>query len=180
MKCTKCNKDNIISANYCKYCGYQFNKKEKDKAKRKTLIGKIEFLENAYEVCTLKKITGHIIYKIATVILVFLIGIILIYKNGTNVKILSSDNYKIKYNTREDTYYLLANTDTVRLNLYVPNNNNKLAVNHYDSNNNILKNIVITDNNNIVLDTNYNEDYYVIENDKGDIKLFVYRTEVES
>lgn len=179
MKCTKCNKDNIISANYCKYCGYQFNKKEKEKAKRKTLVGKIEFLENAYEICTLKKITGHIIYKIATLIIVLLIGITLVCKNGTNVKILKSDNYKIKYNSNENVYYLLVNTDTVKLNLYVPNNNTKLEINHYDSNNNILKNTVINDNN-IVLDTNYNEDYYVIENDKDDIKLFVYRTEVKS
>lgn len=59
MKCIKCSCNNIIDANYCKKCGYHFSKEEQLMAKSKTLVGKLEILEETYAWVTLKKITGH-------------------------------------------------------------------------------------------------------------------------
>lgn len=178
MKCIKCGKDNLNKANYCKYCAYEFNDKERKIAKRHTLVGKLELIEKAYKVCTLNIITGHIVFKVISLLVVILFGFYFMFYNGKDVKILKGDKYNIEYNTKSDEYYLLVNDDTVSLNLYIPNNNKKLSINHYDKDNNLVSNEEVKTYEEIVLKTNYKEDYYVLSSDNGNIKFYVYRTEV--
>lgn len=128
MKCIKCKGINIISANYCKFCGYHFSEKEQKEAKNKTIVGKLEMLEKAYNVCTLKVITDHIVFKIISLLVVIILGIFFLVNNGAKVKILESDNYKMQYNTKEDEYYLLANEEQTTLDLYVPNRVQNIVV----------------------------------------------------
>ncbi len=178
MRCIKCGSDNLNKANFCKDCGYEFNDDERRIAKRHTLVGKLELLESAYKVCTLNVITGHIAFKVGSLIIVILLGFYFMFYNGSDVKILDGSQYNIEYNIKSNEYYLLVNEDTVSLNLYIPNKNKKLSIEHYDKENNLINSEEFKEDEKVVLNTNYEEDYYVLISDNGNIKFFVYRTEV--
>lgn len=177
MKCIKCETKNITKANYCKNCAYEFSKEEQKAARRKTFIGKIEILENAYKVCTLKKFTGHILVKIGSLLLVLFIGISCWINDGLNLKFLDSDAYDIKYNTEEEEYYLITSNDKVLLNLYIPNRTEEILITHYDENDEKLEEDKYAPKDEIVLETKEKE-YYVLNitylHDKKDsFKLYV-------
>lgn len=178
MRCIKCSTNNINKANYCKNCGYKFSDAERVHARRHTLVGKLEMLENAYKVCTLNVITGHIAFKIVSLVIVILMGVYFVFYNGGEVKILKSDKYNIEYNVKSEEYYLLVNEDEVNLNLYVPNKVKNIVINHYDKDDKLLDKVDYLENNDVVLSTNYKEDYYVLSSDNKDIRFYVYRTEV--
>ncbi len=181
MKCSKCRCKNIVKANYCKSCKYKFTDKEKEKAYNKTLFGKVEFIEKWYSRLTLQAITGHIAFKICSILFILMIGIYTLFTMGITTKILDSKDYKIYYNKNLKEYYLLVDSSLseVDVNLYKPNRLKNLNVLHYDSNNKLLEKISERDNKNIILKT-YNDDYYVLEskysNKKMDkIKVIVYK-----
>ena len=182
MKCIKCKTNNINKANYCKNCNYKFSEKEQKIAKRKTLIGKIEMIEDIYNICSFKVITDHILFKIATIIIVLSIGIYFLITNGSNLKLLESDNYKIQYNKKQTEYYLIGKNEEIHLDLYIPKKSKKIIVKHYDRNNNIIIENTYKKLDNIILETNDDNDYYVIEsiyknNNLDQIKLYVYLEE---
>lgn len=182
MKCIKCKTNNINKANYCKNCAYKFSEKEQKIAKRKTFIGKIEMIEDFYNVCSLKVVTDHILFKIATIILVLGIGIYFWITNGTNLNLLESDNYKIQYNEKKSEYYLIGKEEEIPLDLYVPEKSKEIIVKHYDKDNNIINEDKYSKTDNITLEINSNKDYYVIEsiyenNNLDQIKLYVYLEE---
>lgn len=177
MRCTKCGKDNIIKANFCKYCGYKFSQAEQKKAKRKTLVGKLELIEKGYSICKLKFITDNIIFKIASIIMLIAIGICLNLKNGNDVRILKSDMYKIEYNTNNDEYYLLVDEDKINLNLYIPNNLDKIDIKHMNSDGSIILENSYNLNDEIVLDINSINDYYLLDYNDSKIKFFIYKVE---
>lgn len=122
MKCSKCKDINIDKANYCKKYGYHFTENEQKKAHRKTLFGKLEMLEKAYSVCSLKIITDSLIFKIGSLLLMTIIGIMLFTNMENKLRILDSDNYQVQYNTKLDEYYLILYEDETKLNLYKPDN----------------------------------------------------------
>jgi len=184
MKCIKCGTKNITKANYCKHCAYKFSKEEQKAARRKTFIGKIEILENAYKVCTLKKFTGHILFKIASLLIVLFIGISYWIKDGLDLKFLDSDDYSIEYNTLEKEYYLMTANDKVLLNLYIPNRTEKIMIMHYDENDNKLEEKKYAPKDEIILETKEKE-YYVLNinylhNDKDSFKLYVLQEKTAS
>ena len=45
MKCSKCGYENLTKASYCFSCGNPFTRQEKQTAREKTLVGKIEKAE---------------------------------------------------------------------------------------------------------------------------------------
>lgn len=179
MKCIKCETKNITKAKYCKNCAYKFSKEEQKVARRKTFIGKIEILENAYEVCTLKKFTGHILFKIASLLLVLFIGISCWINDGIDLKLLDSENYDIEYNVNEKEYYLMTSDDKVLLNLYIPNRTEDIIITHYDVNNEKLEEEQYAPKDEIILEAK-EKDYYVLKinslcDDKDSFKFYVLK-----
>lgn len=179
MKCIKCETTNINKANYCKSCGYHFSKEEQEAAKSKTFVGKLEKLEDWYKKCTLKFITGHIAFKIVSLLIVLIIGLSFFFRFGSSFKILESDEYTIKYNANLNEYYLLTNNDQISLNLYKPNRLKALQIIHQDLVNNETTTIEYHDGIDIILNVNGEYDEYILNGtyDKTNesIKLYVYR-----
>lgn len=181
MKCIKCRTKNINKANYCKKCAYKFSEVEQKAARKKTVVGKIEWLEKAYNTCTLKIITDHIIFKIICLLGILFTGISFWINNGINLKILDSDNYNISYNVNEKEYYLITSNDKVLLNLYVPNRTKKIIITHYDENNNIIEEETYTPKEEIILETKEKE-YYILNvhylhNNKDSFRFYVLKSE---
>jgi len=179
MKCEVCKTKNIMKANYCKNCGHKFLEKEKKIYRKKTLVGKLEMIEKAYNICSLKVITSHIIFKIVSIIIILGIGIFFSINNGVNLKLLESDNYKIQYNKNENVYYLIVEDNKINLNLYVPEKCKYINLKYFDSNNNIKVEDKYEEFDNIILNSNDSNGYYLIEsiydkNNLDQIKLFVY------
>lgn len=180
MKCIKCRQENINSANYCKKCGYHFSKSEQKIAKSHTLVGKLENIEQAYKVCSLKIITDNIIFKIVSLLIIIALGIFFVMQNGTIVKIKDSKEYNIQYNTKLDEYYLLVNQDETNLNLYIPNKTESFNIKLMDLDNNLIEEDNYKDTDNITLNINGIDDYYLLESFYSDkessvLKLYVYR-----
>lgn len=180
MKCIKCRTKNITKANYCKRCAYKFSEVEQKAARKKTFIGKIEILENAYNVCTLKKFTGHILFKIGSLLIVLIIGISFWVKDGINLKLLDSDNYDIYYNVNEKEYYLQTNNDKVLLNLYVPNRTEEIIITHYTETDEQIEEKKYSPKDEIILET-MEKEYYVLNinylhDDKESFKFYVLQS----
>ena len=177
MKCGKCKNKNITKANYCKKCGYKFSEEEQKEAKGKTFVGKLEKLELAYNVCTLKVITEHKLYKIGSFLIVLGIGIYYLLAYGLNVRFLNSKNYEISYNEKLMEYYIITNKNKVSLDLYIPNRTKKLIVKHFDVEGKIIEKESYKPMQEIVLETKEKE-YYVLESSylghkKDTFKLYV-------
>lgn len=185
MKCVKCKTDNIINANYCKNCGYEFSKKEKKKAKRWTLAWFLEIIDKIKSIFDLSIITGNILFKVLSVIVILIVGIYYSITSGTNLKILNSDNYQIQYNTKLDEYYLIANKEETTLNLYVPNRTKNIIIKHLDGKDLIIEEKEYCKECEVLLNSNGSEDYYIIEtkyenNNLDRMKLYVYYEEVSN
>ncbi len=180
MRCVKCGIKNITKADYCKRCGYKFSEEEQKKARRKTVIGKIELIESIYNTCTLKVITDHIIFKICSLLIILAIGICFWVNNGLNLKLLDGDNYDISYNTTENEYYLLTKDTKVFLNLYVPNRTEEIKIIHYGVDNNKMEEKKYKPMEKIVLETKVRE-YYILKanflgNKNETFKFYVLQT----
>lgn len=177
MKCNKCKKENIVSSSYCKYCGNKFSEEEKKTARRKTFIGKIEMMEKTYKICTLQKITGHILFKIASVIGVLIIGLLFLFNYGSDLKILNSISYDLSYNEEEKEYYIVTDKDEVLLNLYIPNSIDDIKVSRVE-NEKVIEVKEYSKGDEILLYTNLENDYYLLEAKDSKLKLFVYGGEI--
>lgn len=182
MKCSKCDFENIIKASYCNKCGAEFTEDEKKKAYGKTIYGKIEKMEKIKSIVTLEKITGNIVFKILSLLIVLGIGIYFLLTMGINTKLLNSKEYEIFYNQEANEYYLLAddNHSYVDVSLYRPNRAQKMIVYHYDINNNLLEEKEIKKEETVKLST-FKDDYYVIKseysnNKEQKLKVFVYHS----
>lgn len=181
MKCSKCAEENIIKANYCQKCGNKFSDKEKEKAYNKTVYGKYDLFKKWYSRLSLEAFTSHIIFKIASLVIILAVGIYTLLTIGINTKILNSDDYEIFYNEKEAVYYLLVDDklDEVNVYLYKPNRLSNLNIVHYDNDDNVLDEVNYEDNKEIILKT-YNDDYYVLEskysnNKMENLKVIVYK-----
>lgn len=182
MKCSQCGEKNIVSASYCKKCGNRFTKEEKKKARDKTFIGKLEKIEEIYQICTLKKITDSILFKIGSIVVILLIGIGVWFQNGSHVKILENNNYKIQYNTKEKEYYLLVNEEQTDLKLYLPNTVKNIEVEHYNQKDELVETKKYKLKDSIVLNSSLMKDYYIVKANKDKkkkekLKVYVFKEE---
>lgn len=184
MKCTKCKKDNIKKANYCRYCGKSFSEIEKEKAKQEGFIAKLKEAEKWYKRLTLKVIFDSTIFKIAILVFVVLVGILNLSKGNIHLHLKESEKYKIEYNETKDEYYVILNkqaedeTDKVDLELFIPNRVTKIETIKYSENDTEISRKEYKINENISLYANtINNDYYIIKDDiesDKEIKVFVY------
>ena len=179
MKCIKCGTKNVHNANYCKKCAYEFSLVEQKAAEKWTLIGIVKRIEDLKEKITFGWLFDNLIFKIIFVLVVLLIGLIFVFNNGFEFKLLENDSYSIKYNEELEEYYLLTKEDKVDLSMYIPKDIDKFNVKLYDNNNIMLSDLDYKVDDNIVLFSNDNLSYYVLEvkydDDNSDIlKLFVY------
>lgn len=182
MKCIKCKTVNVHNANYCKKCANQFSEKEQEAAEKWTFIGIVKRLENFKEKITFGWLFDHWAFKVGSIIGVLLIGVCCLLFNGNEFMIQESKQYIIKYNQKENEYYLYSKEDKTELSLYIPNKVENIVVNHYDSDGNAILGEEYTIKDNIVLYSNGVDDYYILEakysNDKSEkIKLFIYHEE---
>lgn len=180
MKCHKCKSENILKANYCQKCGEKFTDKEKEEAYNKTIFGKIDKLKKIKDIVTLNVITGNIIFKIISLLVVLGIGIYFLLTIGINTKILNSKDYQIFYNKESSEYYLLVddNKDWIELNLYRPNRTKKMTIYTYDLDDKEKTKKEVSKDDRITLNT-YQDDYHIVEskysNKKQDkLKIFIY------
>ena len=128
MKCTNCNTENLRKANYCKNCGQAFTQQEKDEARRRSVVGKLEKAEEVKgkadklkDILSLSFITDNVYVKIALIILPLVIS--LLFGGGpksNDVTILNSDGYDIYYNTDTDEYFLDLSGESAQLKVSVP------------------------------------------------------------
>ena len=181
MKCIKCTEKNINKANYCKKCAYKFSKKEQEIARQHTSVGKLELIEKIYNVCKLKIITDHILFKIFSILFVLGVGIYVLIQDGIDLKLLNSKNYEIQYNTKQDEFYLISDEEKVPLNPYVPNRVENIEISHYSKEDELVEKIEYNKKDKIVLEA-HTEDYYILNvnylhasNEK--IKIYVFEKE---
>ncbi len=179
MKCKKCHKKNRKIANYCRYCGNPFTKKEQEEANKKGIVAKIRKIEKWYEVCTLKVITENIFVRILILILILLPGILSLLKNGSHLKIMDTKDYEITYNEKKEEYYIyLEEKEKVSLKLYVPNKIKKLELDYYGEDNKRIDKQSLTTKDEIMIEANKTKDnYYVIyslDNKKEKLKIYAY------
>lgn len=181
MKCIKCTEENINKANYCKKCAYKFSKKEQEIARKHTFVGKLELIEKIYNVCKLKIITDHILFKIFSILFVLGVGIYIWINDGINLKLLNSKNYEIHYNTNEEEFYLISEKDKIPLNLYIPNRVENIEIKHYSKDGEMLEKNKYDKDDDIVLEA-HSEDYYVLKvnylhNTVEKLKIYVFEKE---
>ena len=184
MKCPKCNTKNVIKANYCKKCKYHFTEEDQEKAYNKTIFHFFDVIEEWYGHLTLDTITGHILFKIGSVLVVLAIGLYYWFTMGINTRILKSDIYDVYQNKKNKEYYIVLkdnidDIEDIKLNMYIPNRLKKLDINQYDLDNN-LKEKVDSKNKEEMKFKVYNDDYYLItsvySNKKSeDLKIYIYR-----
>ena len=178
MKCIKCGTKNVHNANYCKKCSYEFSLEEQKAAEKWTFIGIVKRIEELKEKITFGWIFDNLIFKIISVLVVLLIGLSFVFSNGSEFKLLENDSYSIKYNEELEEYYLFTSEDKVDLSLYIPKDIEKFIVRSYESEDVMLSNLDYKVDDNIILFSNDNLSYYVLEakyDDNSDmLKLFVY------
>ena len=182
MKCSKCGFENIVRASYCNKCGEEFKDEERKKAYKKTIYGRIETLENLKAIITLEKVTGHIAFKIISLLIVLGIGLYFLFTMGVDTRLLESKDYEIFYNKVDNEYYLLVddNYSSVNVSLYRPNSVQKILINHYDINGNLLEEKAIEKDQVINLNT-FKDDYYIIKSEYSSkkeqaLKVLVYKS----
>ncbi len=182
MKCIKCQTKNINQANYCKNCGNEFTEKEKKAAARWTFVWILEKIEKGISIFKgefkiLSIVTDTLVFKILSIVIVLAVGVNFYMKNGNEVQIREGEDYRVQYNTETDEYYVLVNEKETRLNVYVPNDVEKMDLRHYDEKGNILDEKELSTQDDIVLEA-ADEDYYVLNVVQGkkniEFKLSVF------
>jgi len=180
LKCIKCTTDNIISAHYCKNCGYHFSEGEQKAAKKWTLVWFLEWIDTIKGIPKLSFITGSKIYKIGSIVLLLLVGLYFFMIKGIHLKLEKSDFYQIDYNGELSEYYLYTEQDQIELNLYVPDRAKDVSIQYMNKENQILDTITWDEKQSIVLSNHGNGDYYLLEakydhNNKDQMKLYVFK-----
>lgn len=133
MICKKCNKDNLLKANYCQHCGNQFTQQDKDEAYSGTIFGKFEKLEGyAGYLKPLEFITGSKIFRIATIAVLVLYSVFVSMSGGDNLRIEDGKNYDVMFNTDNRAYYVVSEDYYVDAQLYLPRDTMGVTVSTID------------------------------------------------
>ena len=107
-------------AKYCTVCGEKTSTEALQSEYKHTLWGKLQTAEDWYSKLSLKKFTGHIFVKIVVLVAVLAYGGYQLWQNGSEIKILASDEYRVAYNETLDEFYIQTEKDEINLNLYIP------------------------------------------------------------
>ena len=164
LVCSKCKKDNILDAKYCLHCGNKFTLKEISHAKRFTIVGILECIDEFNNIKDLSIITKNKIFRIISILLVLIVGFLNIYNNGNNIKLVKNDNYSIKH--YKDMYYLIVDKEKTIVDLYVPKKVKYLEL-EIISNEDVLSSKKYELSDKIELDTNDEETYYLVKGIDG-------------
>lgn len=172
MICKKCHKENILDAKYCIKCGNEFSKKERNKARRFTIVGLLETMDSIENIKSISIITKNKIFRIVVLLIVLSIGIINIISNGYNMKLNKNDNYSIMH--YKDMYYIIVDKEKTAVDLYIPNRIEYLQVELVDGKTS-TESKKIEKNEPIELSSNDEKSYYIINgisnNSKDSIKV---------
>lgn len=182
LKCKKCNKENIYSADYCQDCGYQFEEIEKKTAKLKTTVGKIEWIEDKFKETGIKDILDKKLPKIAVFIILILLNVWIFYKENRDFKLLESNAYQIEHKTNSNEYYLQVqrgSLESVGVELYAPKRMKKLSIQKENNQKEILETIDYNPKEQLILNRNGKNDYYLFNitysgNKTEQLKIYVY------
>ena len=132
MICSKCGKDNLIRANYCAACGHPFTEAEKKQAYNQTIYGKIDRLKELKGWVTLNKFTGNFFVRLLVLAAIAFMGFLSHTNQGTEMKLLESDEYVIDFNAQRKEYYLYTDLDQIHLKLYLPGKPEGIRVSELD------------------------------------------------
>lgn len=172
MKCTKCQTKNSYKSNYCYKCGKEFTKEEQEAASNSGLTGILKSLKKVKDILTSDGLKGSKLYKIGSIVIIFLIGLTGIIENGTHLKIEESQAYTYKYNKDSNEYYLFTDEYEAKLNLYALNVD-EITIRYYIGNI-LIEESIVEDLNDIKLLSSLENSYYTLSTKKDTIKIHIY------
>ena len=164
MICKKCKTSNITKAYFCKNCGNQFTKEDRDKAYNRTIFGIITNIRKLKAYATMSVITSKPWFKALTLVSILLYGLLQVKTNGSQMKIQPSEYYEVQYNKVAEEYYITSQNSQIGLNLYLPKEAEDISVIEMDLNNNPKKSYVYEQNDNIVVNYKTNAKYRIQTN----------------
>lgn len=172
MKCKNCKTENIMKADYCKACGYQFTEKEKKRAYNRTVFGIIDNVLNLKSYITFDFITGNRWFKAASLLFLILYSVLVLKLNGSQIRILDSRDYDVEYNKTTKEYFLVTDEKQIGLNLYVPEKTDKVNLITVDSNDKLINEKEYSIDENIMLLYN-DKEHYIIQSGRQELELYV-------
>ncbi|MBQ8132185.1 MAG: zinc ribbon domain-containing protein [Bacilli bacterium] len=179
MKCKKCGYNNVRQAKYCFRCGNKYTKKEIEEAQVKGLIMKYIQVKDWYDTLTLSKITGSILFKIASIVFVAFIGFSMYTSYGNSFRILESKSYDFSYHKKNHEYYIYVHNDSTSLNLYLPHLVDQYTIQTFEKSGTKIDKKTIEKLEDYTLVAS-DEHYYTISIDsKNIIKFYVLRKDGE-
>lgn len=186
MKCQDCKTKNIKKAYFCKHCGREFSEKERKNASKKGIIGLIKRIEKWYDLCTLKVITDNIIFKILSIVLLLGVGVYNLYTTGNGLRIEENNKYNIKYNKKENEYYVFMTENNninengkLKLDFYIPNNIDNINIKYYSETNEEIYSLEIPKEEEMEFLANTDKNnYYIVSANNKKIKIYIYYKEV--
>lgn len=180
MRCVKCGQDNLLQANYCCKCGCAFTEEEKQAAYDKTIYGILDKIEDLWATIKLDKITGNLVFRIAVLVLIAVVGIASSGRTGTDFAVLDGKTYDVQYNQRSGEYYILSPEQVVQAELYIPGEPESLTLNCLDVADTVVESMTYSLDEGIALDISDRVHYQLVANyaDHTDtIVIFTYLTE---
>ncbi len=120
MRCTRCGRDNPLSARFCAGCGAPFSEEERKAAYDRTIYGKLDRLKEAKSWITLEKITSNPLFRIRLLAVIILLGVMNGRNKGNVMRPLESEDYKVYYNRTSDDWFLSTEMDRVNVGIYLP------------------------------------------------------------
>lgn len=172
MKCKNCKTENIMKADYCKACGYQFAEKEKKKAYNRTIFGLIDNILNIKSYITFDFITGNRWFKVISLIVLIMYSLLVLKINDSELRILDTRDYDIEYNKTTKEYYLVTDKTTTGLKLYVPEKNKEINLITVDKNDKQLNRKVYKTDQQVTV--SYTSDsHYIIQAGKQQLEFYL-------
>ncbi len=164
MKCTKCGKENSYRCKCCVGCGTPFSEEEREEGYSKTFWGKVEKLQDLYDILTLSKFLDSRLVRILTLVVIVGFGVFNLLRGGSHLRVEESENYSVEYNQELNASYLLTELDKLPVSLYLPHETEKIVVRSLDEQNQQLEERVYSPEDSILLEAG-EADHYLIEAD---------------
>lgn len=124
MRCTKCATTNAYKVKYCKECGAEFTNEDFERAFFASFPGKLQHIIDEIKDNPFSKITGSLIFKIISLVVVLGVGILCYYKKtnivSDKIQFVATEDYSVQYNSESDEYYIIAQDENIDLMIYCP------------------------------------------------------------
>ena len=102
------------------------------------LMKKLDRFDEVKSWVTLKKITGNFFVRLLVLACIAAIGFLTHTNQGTEMKLLESNEYAIDWNSARNEYYLYSDLDKVHLKLYLPGKPESIGVDVLDAEGNVI------------------------------------------